>query len=49
MCEVVAVEPVRLDLSETEGYDAYVVRHINRGFDEEREHPFEDYVAVARE
>lgn len=50
-CEVIAVEPVKLDDIQNERsfgakFEAYKVSHINCGCDEEREDPFVDYVAI---
>lgn len=53
-CEVVAVNPVKLDDFSNgsafgKTYRAYKVSYINCGFDEEREDPFVDYIAVEGE
>lgn len=50
-CEVIAVDPVKLDDIQNadsfgKHYKAYKVSYINCGFDEEREDPFTDYIAV---
>lgn len=52
--EVVAVDPVKLDAISNgaafrKTYRAYKVSYINCGFDEEREDPFIDYIAVEEE
>lgn len=51
--EVVSVEGVKLDEIANnhaygESYMAYKVSYINKGFEEEREDPFVDYVAIVR-
>ena len=50
-CEVIAVEQVNLDDIVNERsfgakFEAYKVSYINYGFDEEREDPFVDYIAI---
>ena len=50
-CEVIAVEQVNLDDIANERsfgakFEAYKVSYINCGFDEEREDPFIDYIAI---
>lgn len=48
--EVIAVEPVKLDLASNDGrYEAYKVSYINCGFEEEKEDPFISWIAVERE
>lgn len=46
-CEVIAVEPVKLDLASNDGrYDAYKISYINCGFEEEKEDPSVSWIAV---
>lgn len=44
--EVVAIHPLRLDSSEGNRYQAYVIAYVNRGCDDECENPFIAYVAI---
>lgn len=48
-CEVIGIEPVWLDFENGNEYEAYKVLHINRGCDDERDNPFESYIAIEKE
>lgn len=53
-CEVIAVEPVKLDDVQNSSsfgktYEAYKVSYINAGCDDERDDSFYDYIAIETE
>lgn len=45
--EIINVEQIALDYSEHKPYNAYKVSYIESGFDDEKEEPFIEYLAVA--